>query len=95
MLGQSQCVEIQASDASDPSGHSFCYSVAMNRFIIVYAPTENGIRVVRLLHGVHDWVSLVIQEMTTRRKLDWPCRSEKVKKAEPVNGFETPSMAIY
>ena len=35
----------------DPPNHTFRYSVLMKRFIIVYEPTEDGIRVVRLLHG--------------------------------------------
>jgi len=44
----------RASEASDPSGHSFRYSVVMKSFIIVYAPAEDGIRVARLLHGARD-----------------------------------------
>ncbi len=35
----------------DPAGHCFRYSVMMKSFIIVYEPTEDGIRVARLLHG--------------------------------------------
>ena len=35
----------------DPPGHTFRYSVLMKSFIIVYEPTDDGIRVARLLHG--------------------------------------------
>ena len=35
----------------DPPGRSFRYFVVMKRFIIVYEPTDDGIRVARLLHG--------------------------------------------
>jgi plasmid stabilization system protein ParE len=35
----------------DPPGHSFRYHVFISRFIIVYEPSEEGIRVARLLHG--------------------------------------------
>lgn len=38
----------------DPPGHSFRYFVVMNTFIIVYESTDNGIRVVRLLHGARN-----------------------------------------
>ena len=38
----------------DPPGHSFRYSVVMKSFIIVYEPTEDGIRVARLLHGARN-----------------------------------------
>ena len=35
----------------DPPGHSFRYATVMGRFIVVYEPSENGIRVARILHG--------------------------------------------
>jgi len=35
----------------DPPGHAFRYAVVLQSFIIVYKPTEDGIRVARLLHG--------------------------------------------
>ncbi len=35
----------------DPPGHTFRYSVVLKSFIIVYEPTEDGIRVARFLHG--------------------------------------------
>lgn len=38
----------------DPPGHTFRYFVVMKRFIIVYEPTDGGIRVVRLLHGARN-----------------------------------------
>ena len=36
----------------DPPGHSFRYFVVMKLFIIVYEPTDAGIRVARILHGL-------------------------------------------
>ena len=38
----------------DPPGQSYRYFVVMKRFIIVYQPTEAGIRVARILHGMQD-----------------------------------------
>lgn len=38
----------------DPPGHTFRYFVLMGTFIIVYEPTEHGIRVARFLHGARD-----------------------------------------
>ena len=35
----------------DPPGRSFRYFVLMKSFIIVYEPTDDGIRVARLLNG--------------------------------------------
>lgn len=35
----------------DPPGRSFRYFVVLRSIIIVYEPSEDGIRVVRLLHG--------------------------------------------
>ena len=35
----------------DPPGRSLRYFVMMKSFIIVYEPTDDGIRVARLLHG--------------------------------------------
>jgi plasmid stabilization system protein ParE len=35
----------------DPPGRSFRYVTVMKSFIIVYEPADDGIRVVRLLHG--------------------------------------------
>ena len=38
----------------DPPGRAFRYSVVIKRFIIVYEPTAEGIRVARLLHGARN-----------------------------------------
>ena len=38
----------------DPPGHSFRYFVVMKLFIIVYEPTDAGIRVARILHGLRN-----------------------------------------
>ena len=38
----------------DPPGHTSRYLVAMKSFVIVYEPAEDGIRIVRLLHGARD-----------------------------------------
>ncbi len=44
----------RANPELDPPGHSFRYSVVMKRFIIVYEPTDTGIRVARLIHGARN-----------------------------------------
>ncbi len=41
-------------DELDPPGRAFRYFVAMKLFIVVYEPTENGIRVARILHGMRN-----------------------------------------
>ena len=38
----------------DPPGRSFRYLSVLDTFIIVYEPADDGIRVVRLLHGARD-----------------------------------------
>ena len=38
----------------DPGGRSFRYFVVMKLFIIVYQPTEDGIQIVRILHGMRN-----------------------------------------
>jgi plasmid stabilization system protein ParE len=38
----------------DPPGRAFRYQVVMKSFIIVYEPADDGIRIVRLLHGARD-----------------------------------------
>lgn len=38
----------------DPPGRSFRYFVVMRRFVVVYEPTEQGIRVARILHCSRD-----------------------------------------
>ena len=38
----------------DPPGRSFRYFVMMRSFLIVYEPTDEGIRVARLLHGARN-----------------------------------------
>ena len=43
-----------ANPELDPPGHSFRYSVVMKRFIIVYEPTDTGIRVARLINGARN-----------------------------------------
>lgn len=40
----------------DPPGRSFRYVVAMRTFVIVYEPTEDQVRVVRILHGARHLV---------------------------------------
>jgi toxin ParE1/3/4 len=40
----------------DPPGRSFRYVTVMKSFIIVYEPADDGIRVVRLLHGARNLV---------------------------------------
>lgn len=42
------------NDELDPPGRSFRYFVVMKSFIIVYEPTDEGIRVARLLHGARN-----------------------------------------
>lgn len=44
----------RAQEELDPSGHAFRYFIVMKRFIIVYEPTDDGIRVARLLHGARN-----------------------------------------
>ena len=41
----------------DPPARTFRYFVVMERFIIVYEPTDDGIRVARLLHGARSLVA--------------------------------------
>ena len=38
----------------DPPARTFRYFVVMERFIIVYEPTDDGIRVAHLLHGARN-----------------------------------------
>ncbi len=38
----------------DPPGRSFRYLSVLKTFIIVYEPADDGIRVVRLLHGARN-----------------------------------------
>jgi plasmid stabilization system protein ParE len=38
----------------DPPGRSFRYLTVMKSFIVVYEPADDGIRVVRLLHGARN-----------------------------------------
>ena len=38
----------------DPPGRSFRYFAVMKSLIIVYEPTDDGIRVARLLHGARN-----------------------------------------
>ena len=47
----------QTNEELDPPGRSFRYFVMMKTFIIVYQPTDEGIRVVRLLHGARNLAS--------------------------------------
>ena len=44
----------RTNEELDPPGRSFRYFVVMKSFIIVYEPTEDGIRVARLLHGARN-----------------------------------------
>ena len=42
------------SEEINPPGRSFRYAAVMKSFIIVYEPADDGIRVVRLLHGARN-----------------------------------------
>ena len=44
----------KTNEALDPADHSFRYYPVMKRFIIVYEPSDDGIRVARLLHGARN-----------------------------------------
>lgn len=44
----------RTNEELDPPGKSFRYLVVMKTFLIVYEPTEDGIRVARLLHGARN-----------------------------------------
>ena len=44
----------RTNEELDPPGRSFRYFVVMKSFIIVYEPTDDGIRVARLLHGARN-----------------------------------------
>ncbi len=46
----------------DPPGRSFRYLVVMKRFIIVYEPTDDGIRIARLLHGARNLAAELVRE---------------------------------
>lgn len=43
----------------DPPGKTFRYCVALDRFIVVYEPTDCGIRVARVLHGARDLANVI------------------------------------
>ena len=45
--------------ASEVLGHAFRYFVVMKRFIIVHEPTEFGIRVARILHGMRNLAAVL------------------------------------
>jgi plasmid stabilization system protein ParE len=47
----------------DPPGHRFRYYVVMKRFIIVYEPTSDGMRVARLLHGARNLAAALEREV--------------------------------
>lgn len=44
----------RTNEELDPPGHAFRYFAVMKSFIIVYEPTDDGIRVARLLHGARN-----------------------------------------
>ena len=44
----------RSTEQLDPPGRSFRYFVVMKSFIIAYEPTDDGIRVARLLHGARN-----------------------------------------
>ena len=46
----------------DPPGHSFRYAVVAKSFVIVYEPTDDGIRVARLLHGARNLAAELSRE---------------------------------
>ena len=46
----------------DPPGRSFRYATVLKTFIIVYEPVDDGIRVVRLLHGARDLAAELAQD---------------------------------
>lgn len=41
----------RAKPELDPPGRSFLYFSMMRRFVIAYEPSDDGIRVARILHG--------------------------------------------
>ncbi len=47
--------------ALDPAGYTFRYFVTMKSFVIVYRPTQNGIMVVRILHGARSLAAELVQ----------------------------------
>ena len=46
----------------DPPGRKFRYSVMMQSFIIVYEPTELGVRVARILHGARNLAAELVRD---------------------------------
>ncbi len=44
----------RTNEELDPPGRTFRYSVVIKSFIIVYEPTDDGMRVARLLHGARN-----------------------------------------
>lgn len=44
----------QTKEDLDPPGHDFRYVTLMKVFIVVYEPTEESIRVARILHGARN-----------------------------------------
>ena len=44
----------RTNEELDPLGRSFRYVVVMRSFIIAYEPTDDGIRVARILHGARN-----------------------------------------
>ena len=44
----------RTNEELDPPGRSFRYFVVMKGFLIVYEPTDDGVRVARLLHGARN-----------------------------------------
>ena len=53
MLAESPTIG-HTNEELDPPGVSFRYYVVMKTFIIVYEPTDDGIRVARILHGARN-----------------------------------------
>lgn len=46
----------------DPPGREFLYWTVLRRFLIVYEPTEDGIRVARVIDGSRDLHSALVED---------------------------------
>lgn len=51
----------QRHDELSPAGHSFRLWVVLKRFVIVYVPQAEGIRVARILDGARDLPAVLAQ----------------------------------
>ncbi len=46
----------------DPPGRSFRYLSVLKTFVVVYEPVDDGIRIVRLLHGARDLAAEIAED---------------------------------